>query len=101
MRYTCFSYYEKFILGRKDFSTSHKLIIVLIKIIVIIIIIIIIIIIVITTIMILIAIVIIIIIATVLNWILNSITEQFDVSKCKLHKMDYEQNISIISTCFE
>ena len=98
MRYTCFSYYEKFILGRKDFSTSHKLIIVLIKIIVIIIIIIII---VITTIIILIAIVIIIIIATVLNWILNSITEQFDVSKCKLHKMDYEQNISIISTCFE
>ena len=95
MRYTCFSYYEKFILGRKDFSTSHKLIIVLIKIIVIIIII------VITTIIILIAIVIIIIIATVLNWILNSITEQFDVSKCKLHKMDYEQNISIISTCFE
>ena len=95
MRYTCFSYYEKFILGRKDFSTSHKLIIVLIIIIIIIIII------VITTIMILIAIVIIIIIATVLNWILNSITEQFDVSKCKLHKMDYEQNISIISTCFE
>ena len=95
MRYTCFSYYEKFILGRKDFSTSHKLIIVLIIIIIIIIIII-----VITTIIILIAIVI-IIIATVLNWILNSITEQFDVSKCKLHKMDYEQNISIISTCFE
>ena len=96
MRYTCFSYYEKFILGRKDFSTSHKLIIVLIIIIIIIIII------VITTIIILIAIVIIIIIiATVLNWILNSITEQFDVSKCKLHKMDYEQNISIISTCFE
>ena len=94
MRYTCFSYYEKFILGRKDFSTSHKLIIVLIIIIIIIIIVI-------TTIIILIAIVIIIIIATVLNWILNSITEQFDVSKCKLHKMDYEQNISIISTCFE
>ena len=93
MRYTCFSYYEKFILGRKDFSTSHKLIIVLIIIIIIIIVI--------TTIIILIAIVIIIIIATVLNWILNSITEQFDVSKCKLHKMDYEQNISIISTCFE
>ena len=32
-----------------------------------------------------------------LNWII----EQFDVSQCKLHKIGYKQNISIISTCFK